>query len=537
MNTLQALALAVLSCVAAGNCLAEEATQPAPSEQAVGTLCRLSEQELESSKDTWKRLPIAEQSVTQHRISVAGKTLDYTATAGTLIIRDDADKPIASMGYTSYVQGGGKKDAARSSSRPITFAFNGGPGSSSVWLHMGVLGPKRVVVADVVPTPPAPYQLVDNEFGMLDKSDVVMIDPVGTGISRAVCNKKDEDFWGVDPDVDSISRFIAQYLSDNKRWSSPKYLLGESYGTTRGAAIVNWLQEHRALTFNGLILVSVATDIEALFAELPGNEKPYAVFLPGYAAAAWYHKMIPNQPAQLEPFLDEVRAFAIGPYAVALNKGGTLNATERSELASQLNKYTGLSVEYLQAANFRVSEAAFVQELLRSKRLVVGRLDARFAGPIQDPLEKYMNYDPQSKAISAAFAAAFQDYYHGALNFGHGKTYRTGNGEVGGKWKWTHRIAGVGAEQTMVNSGVDLAQALVQDPNLRVLVMNGYYDLATPFSATEYMMSHLDIPPQLASHIKMEYYESGHMMYVHPPSMRKFKDDIDAFIAATVSQP
>ena len=453
---------------------ADDSKEPTPAEQTVAALCQLSQEEADKDKDAWKRLPSADQSVTQHRISAGGRAIEYTATAGTLVVRDDADKPIANMGYTAYV----RKASAPSGARPLIFAFNGGPGSSSLWLHMGVLGPRRVVVTDEKPTPPAPYKVVDNEFSVLDKSDLVMIDPVGTGISHAVCNKKDEDFWGVDPDVDSISRFIAQYVSDNKRWNSPKYLLGESYGTTRGAAIVNWLQANRSLTFNGLILVSVATDIEAIFAELPGNERPYAVYLPGYAAVAWYHHMLPEQPPELAPFLDEVRAYAMGPFSVALNKGGALTPDERSQLAEQLHKYTGLATEYLLAADFRVSEIAFVHELLKSRGLTLGRLDARFAGPTQDPLAKYTDYDPQASSISAAFVAAFQDYYHGELNAGQGKTYRTGNDEVGNHWKWPHKIAGTGDEQPIVNSGVDLSQALVQDPNLRVLVLNGYYDLA-----------------------------------------------------------
>src|SRR5512140_1108760 len=272
-------------------------------------------------KDEWKREPKAESSVTQHHLSAGGKSFDYTATAGTLVIRDDEDKPIANMGYVAYT----RRDTRDPAQRPVLFAFNGGPGSSSLWLHMGVLGPKRVVVADPTPTPPAPYKTVDNEFGVLDKADLVMIDPVGTGLSRAVCDKKDEDFWGVDPDIDSVSRFIAQYVSDNNRWNSPKYLFGESYGTTRAAAIVDWLRSRRSLAFNGLVLVSVATDIEAIFAELPGNERPYAAYLPAYAAVGWYHHVIPGQPAALEPFLEEVRRYATGPFTAALLKGDSLS--------------------------------------------------------------------------------------------------------------------------------------------------------------------------------------------------------------------
>src|SRR2546430_146012 len=287
---------------------------------------------------------------------------------------------------------------------------------------MGVLGPRRVVVSDPGPTPAGPYRTVDNEFGVLDRSDLVMIDPVGTGVSHAVCDHRDEEFWAVDPDIDSVSRFIAQYVSDNNRWTSPKYLLGESYGTTRGAAIVNYLRARRSFAFNGLILVSVATDIEAIFAELPGNDRPYAVYLPGYAAVAWYHHMLPNQPAALEPLLTEVRAYAMGPFTAALLKGDALAEAEREAVAQKMHEYTGLPVEYLKEAN------------------------------------------------------------------------------------------------------------------LRVLVLNGYYDLATPFSATEYVMAHLGLPPGLGARIEMKYYEAGHMMYVHPPSMAKMKRDLDTFIDSTARQ-
>jgi carboxypeptidase C (cathepsin A) len=472
------------------------------------------------------RPPIAESAVTQHRITLRGKTIDYSASAGTLIVRDDDDKPMVSMGYVAYVRTG--KDLG---TRPITFAFNGGPGSSSLWLHMGVLGPRRVLVSDPKPTPAAPYPTVDNEYGVLDHSDLVMIDPVGTGISHAVCDHKDDEYWSVDPDIDSIGRFIAQYLSDNNRWTSPKYLLGESYGTTRGAGIVNYLRERRSVSFNGLILVSVATDLEAIFAELPGNERPYTVYLPGYAAVAWYHHVLPNQPPQLEPFLAEVRAYAAGPYAAALLKGDSLPETERDAVAEQLHAYTGLPVDYLKAANLRVSELEFTHELLKPQRKTVGRLDGRFVGPTWDLLAKETDYDPQSAAISAAYAGAFLDYYHGELKGGPGSTYRTTNFSIGDKWKWTHRTA-LG-DQPIVNTGVDLAEALVKDPALRVMVLNGYYDLATPFSATEYVMTHLGIAPELGQHIQMQYYPAGHMMYVNPESLAKMKRDLDAFMEAT----
>jgi carboxypeptidase C (cathepsin A) len=497
----------------------------APSPAQISQLCRIDIKG--DKKDQWMRLPVAQASVTQHRLSLGGKAIDYTATAGMLIVRDDDDKPIASIGYVAYTRRDGKSAGVR----PVTFAFNGGPGSSSFWLHMGVLGPKRVQVSDPTPTPAAPYRTADNEFSLLDVSDVVMIDPVGTGLSHAVCDHRDEEFWAVDPDIDSVSRFIAQYVSDNNRWTSPKYLLGESYGTTRGAAIVNYLRARRSLTFNGLVLVSVATDIEAIFAELPGNDRPYAVYLPGYAAVAWYQHMVPSQPAALEPFLAEVRQYAMGPYTAALIKGDTLSNEERDAVAQKMHDYIGLPVEYLKAARLRVSENEFAHELLKARGLTVGRLDGRFVGPTSDLLARETDYDPQSSAIGAAYAAAFLDYYHGELRFGQGETYHTTNFDIGTKWRWTHRTER--GEQPIVNTGVDLADALIKDPNLRVLVLNGYYDLATPFSATEYVMMHLGVPAEVGRHVEMKYYEAGHMMYVHPPSLAKMKRDLDAFIDST----
>ncbi len=538
MSMRRSLIMLLMLALASGHALAraqessgsagQGAGSPKDASPSAALASRLCEIDIRGDKkDQWMRLPQAQSSVTQHRLTIGGRPIDYTATAGTLIIRDDEDKPIASVGYVGYA-----RQEAKGGARPITFAFNGGPGSSSLWLHMGVLGPKRVVVSDPTPTPAGPYRTVDNEFSILEKSDLVMIDPVGTGVSHAVCDHRDDEFWAVDPDIDSVSRFIAQYVSDNNRWSSPKYLLGESYGTTRGAAIVNYLRARRSLAFNGLILVSVATDIEQIFAEIPGNDRPYSVYLPGFAAVAWYHHMLPGQPASLEPFLSEVRTYAMGPFTAALLKGDALGDAERDAVVEKMHEYTGLSAEYLKAANLRVSENEFAHELLKAQRKTIGRLDGRFSGVTPDLRAKETDYDPQAEAISAAFAATFLDYYHGELKFGQGSTYRTTNFTIGEKWRWTHKTEH--GEQAIVNSGVDLAEALVKDANLRVLVLNGYYDLATPFSATEYVMAHLGLPPGLGARIEMKYYEAGHMMYLHPPSMAKMKRDLNAFIDATV---
>jgi carboxypeptidase C (cathepsin A) len=474
-----------------------------------------------------KAEPKAEQAVTQHSLHAGAINLEYTATAGTAIVRDKDDKPAASIGYVAYT----RRDVKDTTRRPITFAFNGGPGSSSLWLHMGFLGPKRVVTPDAQAAAPAPFNVVDNAYTPLDRTDVVLIDPVGTGLSKAVGDKKDEDFWGVDSDIECISRFIAQYLDDNHRWGSPKYLLGESYGTTRGAGIVRYLQSRHNLAFNGVILVSVATDIEAIFAELPGNDRPYPLYLPAFAATAWYLKALPGPHPELVPFLREVREFARGPYAAAIERGDSLTAAERLAVAQKMHDYTGLSIDYLVAANLRVGETAFDHELLRPRGMTVGRIDSRFVGATFDPLTKDMEYDPQLNAIRFAYAGAFLDYYHRDLNFGAGKSYQSANFAIGGKWKWEHRTDG--GVQMAVNTGYDLARALVEDPHLKVLVLNGYFDLATPFSGTEYMMDHLGVGPDVHARISMKYYEAGHMMYIHLPSLERMKSDVDAFIGET----
>jgi carboxypeptidase C (cathepsin A) len=282
--------------------------------------------------------PKPEQSVTQHSLLVGGTTVNYTATAGTLIVRNEKDQPYASVGYIAYI----KRDGGDLAKRPITFSYNGGPGSSSVWLHMGVLGPKRIVTSDAAATPPPPYTVVDNAYSILDKTDLVMIDPVGTGISKAVGEAKDKEFWGVDPDIESVSRFIKQYVTENDRWNSPKYLLGESYGTTRSAGVVDYLQTNASMAFNGVILVSVALDLEAIF-DLPGNERTFPMFLPTYAAVAWYHKLLPNRP-ELVPFLDEVRKFALGEYTSALLKGADLRSEPPSPRRSTSTRGCRLTI-------------------------------------------------------------------------------------------------------------------------------------------------------------------------------------------------
>ena len=472
--------------------------------------------------------PKPESSVTRHSLVIDGKRIEYTATAGTLIVRNGKDQPYASMGYVAYTKDG----VTDPSTRPITFAYNGGPGSSSLWLHMGAVGPRRIVTTDAGMTPPPPYTVVDNAYSIIDRTDLVMIDPVGTGFSKAVGDAKNQDFWGVDPDIESMSRFIKEYVNENNRWNSPKYLLGESYGTTRSAGMVDYLQTREGMSFNGVILVSCALNIGAIFNQRTGSDLPYALYLPTYAAVAWYQKALPDQPADLAPFLDEVRTFAQGEYLHALMLGSALPAAERSKVIAKLHRYTGLSEAYLDKANLRVGEPEFTKELLRNKRETVGRLDARFVGFSFDQLGERAEYDPQSTAISGAFTAAFLDYMHRDLKFGKDRTYVV-EAPLWGTWKFEHHAPGLQRPQPVVDTSVDLAHALGVNPDLRVLALQGVFDLATPMLATEYVFDHMDLSPELRSHIEMKTFDAGHMMYVHEPSLKKFKAAVASFIDAT----
>jgi len=476
--------------------------------------------------------PKAVQSVTQGSVTVEGHKIDYTATAGTIILSDARGKPTGSMFYVAYVKSGVKDEGHR----PVTFFYNGGPGSSSVWLHMGAFGPVRVVTSDHTHTPGAPYKTVSNEYSLLDVTDEVFIDAMGTGYSRII--GKDEggigqpkDFYGIDADVASFAQFIKRYDSENDRWNSPKYIYGESYGTLRSAALVDYMGERDATDINGVILQStVLTHLTNRF--WPNNDVPYELFLPTYAATAWYHHRLPNQPADLQPFLQQVEQFALTDYASALNAGNALSADQFNAVAEKLHDYTGLSTDFIKKANLRVTDQEFFHQLLADRDETVGRLDSRFAGPTMDPLSQGALYDPQSAAISSAYAAAFSTYARDVLKFGHDRIYLL-EGNVR-PWSLVHMDPVTHRPQDgFATVAVDLAQAMKRNPDLQVLAQNGYYDIATPYFGTVYIMNHLDIPPALRSHIHMEFYDSGHMIYVHAPALKKLHDTTAAFITAT----
>lgn len=475
------------------------------------------------------KIPAEIKSVTKHSVTLAGKLINYTATAGALILRNDKDESVALYGYTAYTKDG----EADGSKRPVTFSYNGGPGSSSMWLHLGVIGPKRVVVNDPENNPPPPYKMEDNTNSILDVSDIVMIDPVGTGLSHAAGKAKNKDFWGVDQDIKSVSQFIKQYTTENNRWNSPKYLLGESYGTMRSAGVADYLQENMGMTMNGIILVSVVLDLRTLTFQ-QGDDISYVMHLPTYAATAWFHNKVADRSAGFDAYLKEARIFAAGDYYAALIKGDQLTDAEKNNVLNRLSKFTGLNKDYLMKANLRVNEPQFTQELLRDEKLTVGRLDSRYKSINQNPLSEFSSFDPQSTAISPAFISMFTDYYYGELKVDKSNNYHiSAYSTEGFEWDWKHAKNGGGGDPVTPNTGVDLAEAMSRNPNLKVLVLNGYYDLATPFFATEFTFDHMGLEKKLKQNIIFKYYEAGHMMYIQQASATAFKKDVAAFITET----
>ena len=483
-------------------------------------------------------------------VTVEGHKIAYEAVAGTIIVHpkgwDDAAKPqhgkkneigtakgppVASMFYVAYFKRG-----VNPRTRPVTFLYNGGPGSSTVWLHMGAFGPQRVVTKNDKHTPPAPYRIVDNAYSLLDASDLVFIDAPGTGYSRIEGKGKNKAFYGVDPDARAFSSFIMQFLSKYGRWNSPKYLLGESYGTPRSAVLINDLETKDDIDFNGVMLLSqiLNFDLSADFPQSnPGVELPYAIALPTYAATAWYHHMLPSNPAHLRPFLQQVEQFAMGQYADALAQGANLPQQDFDAVAQKLHEYTGLPVAYIKKANLRVSGPQFEHTLLGNSDMTTGRLDTRFAGPTMDPLGEFAEYDPQAAAISSAYVSAFNDYSRRVLHYTTDLTYRP-EIDVFRWWDMHHQPPGAPMQLPgAVNVMPDLATAMKYDPALKVCLNGGYFDLATPFFEGWYEMHHLQIPQKLQSNIEYHYYKSGHMVYAHIPALKELHDNVAAFIRKT----
>jgi len=489
-------------------------------------LIPLSFSQMDGKKETSKVDPAPIVSTTKQSVKIDGNTIQLTAKAGTMQLRNENNEPIALFGFTSYT-----KDGANSK-RPIVFAYNGGPGSSSFWLHMGVLGPKRIVVKDPEFTPAAPYEIVNNNWSILDVADLVMIDPVGTGLSIPIGKAEFKDFWGVDADIRSISLFITQYLKNNGRFNSPKYLLGESYGTFRSAGVMDKLLS-QGIAMNGVIMVSAVFDLRTLIFP-PNDDMPYIVHFPTYAATAWYHNKIANKPAKLADFIQEIRAFTQNEYVPALFKGDQIAVTDKQNIAKKLAAYTGLTSDYWLKANLRVKNGEFFAEFLRDESRIVGRLDSRFTGINIDGISQTGDHDPQSSAISPAYISGFLDYFHGELGVDPYLNYSiTAGRRKGFKWDWLHQGNIGWGTQAAINTGIDMARAMTRDPNMKVLILNGYYDIATVFYGVEHSINHLNLPPKTKENIIMKYYEAGHMMYTHQPSLEQFKADVAGFILDT----
>jgi carboxypeptidase C (cathepsin A) len=473
---------------------------------------------------------------TQHQITIGDQTIAYQVVTGTIVLKEEAEKsgekageaegekPKASVFFIAYT----RTDVENPATRPITFSFNGGPGSSSVWLHLGLLGPRRVLLDDVGNLPPPPYQLTDNAFSLLDVTDLVFVDPVSTGFSRPVPGEKAKEFHTFKKDIESVGDFIRLYATRYQRWLSPKFLIGESYGTTRAAGLSGYLQERHGLYLNGIMLVSSILDFGTADFQI-GNDLPYILYLPSYAAAAWHHRRLRGRyQKDLRRLLSEVEAFALNDYTVALMKGSTLTPKARAQLIDQLASYTGLSAGYIDRTNLRIEHMRFAKELLRSQRRTIGRLDSRFTGIDRDAAGETHEYDPSMTNTTGPYTAAFNDYVRGELKFESDLPYEILNFKTNMQWKFEEH------ENRYVTVGETLRKAMTINPFLKVFVANGYFDLATPYFATEYTFNHLGLDESLRANVSMAYYEAGHMMYIHRPSLIKLKDDLVKFIQSAL---
>jgi carboxypeptidase C (cathepsin A) len=472
-------------------------------------------------KDSTKASVEEDAQPVRRSIALRGRTLAYTVTPGHLTIRNDKGEPTASMFYTAYTL------PSQGRARPISFLFNGGPGSSTMWLHMGSFAPIKVDASLPETIPGPPFHYGPNPDTLLATTDLVFIDAPTTGLSRELGKAEPKDFFGVDKDLDAFTRTIQRYLTKYGRWNSPKFLIGESYGTTRAGGLAKSLSD-AGVQLNGIVLVSTILDI-GLFS---GNDQTLINFLPTYAADAWYHGKIEPKP-ELNGLIAEARAFAAGPYAAALQKGGAISDQEKQSVAQQMARLTGLSSDYILRSNLRVAPNRFQRELLRDRRQIIGRIDSRFVGTESDAAGEAPSYDPQSSAISGAFVAAFNDYLFRDLGYQTPLTFRPNNyAGIGNDWNFQHNSPE--GQQFAANTASDLAQAMRENPRLKVLNAAGLYDLATPFFAAEYDLSHMALEPRIAGNIRYTYYPAGHMMYIDPDSSRQLTADIESFYASTL---
>ncbi len=461
--------------------------------------------------------------ITKHQLRIGNNVINYTATCGYMMMRDERDSLRAKLFFTAYTKDG-VPDSAK---RPILFAYNGGPGSSSVWLHMGAIGPKRVLLKDDGSPLPPPYSYVDNPYTWLDKTDLVFIDPMMTGYTRPAPNVPKEQFTGFENDVQFVGDFIRLYTTQYQRWNSPKYIGGESYGTTRSAGLADYLQSRYGLYLNGVILISAILDFGADATDR-GNDRSFPLTLPTFAATAWYHKKLSPKYSDLRQLLKETETFATTEYATALLNGDAIDPARRNSIISRLHDYTGLSTEYLDASNLRLYVGRFNKELLRTEGKTVGRLDSRFTGYDYDNAGESFEYDPSyDQTIYGPFAACVNDYIAKELKFTSDMPYEILTGRVGA-WPLS--------EDKYLNVAESLRAAMTKNPYLKVWISHGYYDMATPYFATEDVIAHMFLRKELRNNIHFTFYEAGHMMYINQPSLGQFNKDFDEFMNSSLNR-
>ncbi len=480
-------------------------------------------------EDQGTPIPPETTAVTKHDWTAGGRTVHYTATAGNLLIRDDQDKAIGSIFYAAYTE-----DGVDSKSRPVTFFYNGGPGSATIWLHMGSLGPVRVITHSPEATGPAPFEWVQNPESLIDKSDLVFIDAPLCGFSRAVGKGTVKDFAGTDQDIHAFEKFIVRYVTVNQRWNSPKFLFGESYGTTRSAGLVAALQND-GIEFNGVTLLSSILNYGR---RAPGLDYEAIGYLPSYAAIAHFHKKVKTNLSMAE-WVQQARVFARGPYTEALAQGDKLPAAEFDSIATKVAAFTGLSVEYVKQSKLKISATRFRKELLRGDERILGRYDARFEGWDPDAAGENPGYDPSDTGISGVYVGAFHEYIQKELKYMSQEPYYLSGPGLNQNWDFHHRPPGApggggggrGGEQTAPDVAIDLSDAIRKNPHLHVFSANGYFDLATPFYSTEYDLSHMDLPANLVGNVQFGYYPAGHMVYLNVEALKELKADMVKFYA------
>lgn len=471
----------------------------------------------------WATAPVEEvEKTAKGSVTVDGRSIAYTATAGTLTLRDAKGKPTASIFYTAFTAPG--------KNRPVTFLYNGGPGSASVWMRMGSFAPTKVTTTDPVAVAPAPYTAGPNPDSLIGSTDLVFLDAPGSGYSRALGDTDPGKFYGVDQDVGAFADAIQRYITKNGRWGSPKYIFGESYGTTRSGALAQEM-EGRGMSLNGVILLS---SIMNYGIRQSGFDNIHIGYLPSYAATAWYHNKVANRPASVEQFVEEARQFANGPYAIALGKGQDLPAAEEDAVAREMSRFTGLSVEFIKSANLRVDLSRFRKELLRDERETLGRFDSRYVGTDADAAGEGPEYDPSSTGITGLYISSFMDQLHSTFGYDTNLDYRRSARDGGNfEWDWSHKAPGYGysSQQNLVDVTADLSRAMRTNPYLRVLSLNGYYDMATPFHSTERDLKHMMLEPKLRQNLQFKYYAAGHMIYLNPEALHQMRVDLQAFYA------